>query len=283
MRTITLYNHGLTMGTAPKNPNRNPPKRGTVNGWTPAAARRNIAFLRSVDDEAIWVNSDGEPLTALALTFTIKDCPPTNKDWQRLLDTLFKRLKRLGMYRHHYVTEWQRRGAPHVHACVFFPECTGTDYAKLNQAVMNAWLQLTEQYGSKPISQNITPVYDPVGWFQYQSKHASRGVKHYQRSNENLPKEWQTTGRLWGKGGDWPLTEPHKLAVDEKMFFTIRRLVRNWRLADARKAKNPWRIRSARRLLKNNDAGLSKLRGISEWLNKESSLSLLQIAKEIHS
>ncbi len=275
MRLVVLYNHGVTMGTPPTNPNRNPVKRGEVKGWTKAATRRNTNFLRSVDDMAIMATEDGEPLTALALTHTLKDCPPSHKHWQDILEAFFQRLRRMGLYRHHWITEWQRRGVPHLHACVFFPEVTGTDYIKLNNAILNAWLELTAQYGAKPLSQNITPVYDAVGWFQYQSKHAARGIYHYQRSSENIPEEWKKTGRMWGKSKLWPVTDPEKVLVNDSVYFRYRRICRSWRKADARTPINRFRIRSARRMLKHNDKDKSKLRGVSEWITKDiSSLAL---------
>jgi len=280
MRLITLYNHGVTMGTPPRNPNRNPPKRGEVKGWTKAATRRNTNFLRSVDDKAIMCTEDGEPLTALAITLTLKECPPTHDDWERLRRAMLKRLERLGMYRHHWVTEWQRRGVPHLHGCVFFPEVTGSEYIALNNAITDAWLDLTKEYGSRGLSQNITPVYDAVGWFQYQSKHAARGIFHYQRSSENIPEGWKKTGRMWGKSEHWPVTEPDKILVTEKVFFAYRRLCRSWRKADARKDSNRFRIRSSRRMLKHNDKDLSKLRGVSEWITRSQSDLMLKIATE---
>jgi len=283
MRLITLYNHGVTMGTPPRNPNKTPPKRGIVQGWTKSATRRNTNFLRSVDDLAIMATEDGEPLTALAITLTVKDCPVSHDHWQALLEAYFQRLRRLGMYRHHWVTEWQRRGVPHLHACVFFPEVTGSEYIQLNNALVTAWLELTEQYGAKPLSQNITPVYDAVGWFQYQSKHAARGIYHYQRSSENIPEQWKKTGRMWGKSKHWPVTEPEKVLVNDKVFFAYRRICRSWRKADARKPLNRFRIRSARRMLKHNDKDLSKLRGVSEWITKELSSLALKTVMEMYS
>lgn len=283
MRLVTLYNHGVTMGTPPKNPNRNPVKRGDVQGWTKAATRRNTNFLRSVDDHAIMVTEDGEPLTALALTLTLKDCPESHNEWERLRRAMLKRLERLGLYRHHWVTEWQRRGVPHLHGCVFFPEVEGQDYWNLVNNILDAWLSLTEKYGSKVLSQNITPVYDAVGWFQYQSKHAARGIFHYQRSSENIPEAWKKTGRMWGKSEKWPVTEPDKILVTDKIFFSYRRLVKSWRKADARKEKNRFRIRKARRMLKHNDRELSKLTGVSEWITKSSSVLMLKIVMEMYS
>lgn len=282
MRTVTLYRHGLTMGTPPKMPPKSPAKRGEVNGWSESATRRNTAFLRSVNDEQLPFTLDGEPLTALALTLTVKDCPESHRDWESIRNKFFKRLIRLGLYRCHWVTEWQRRGVPHLHGAFWFPDLGYWDNWERLKKILSHWLELTAPYGSTHAGQHFNGIYDTVGWFKYLAKHASRGVKHYQRSGDCMPAGWRSTGRMWGKTGDWPLIEKEKLTLTDSQFFAMRRLAKRWRLADARKQNNRFRIRSARRMLKHNDKDLSKLRGVSEWMPNEIGLTLALFCKSTY-
>lgn len=278
MRIVTLYRHGLSMGTAPKKPNKNPPKRGTVSGWSEAATRRNTNFLRSVDERELPTSRDGTQLIAFALTLTIRDCPATSKDWERLRNAFFKRLVRMGLYRSHWVTEWQRRGVPHLHGAFWFPVPTSWDELRQITTLIQHWCDIASKYGASPNGQYVTEIHDAVGWFKYLAKHASRGVSHYQRSPENIPAAWKLqTGRVWGKTGDWPTVEKMKLSLEDSGFYLMRRLARNWRIADARRSGNRFRISSARKMLKHNDKDLSRLRGVSEWLPVDDSLKLLEV------
>ncbi|MFO5973161.1 hypothetical protein, partial [Pseudomonas aeruginosa] len=63
---------------------------------------------------------------AAALTPTVRDCPPTSDDWHRLLKAWAMRMQRAGMIRLHWVTEWQRRGVPHLHCAIWFPDAYDT-------------------------------------------------------------------------------------------------------------------------------------------------------------
>ncbi|KPB98071.1 putative replication protein [Pseudomonas amygdali pv. lachrymans] len=169
-------------------------------------------------------------------------------------------MQRMGMIRLHWVTEWQRRGVPHLHCAIWFPPGAHT-------RALIAWSELTAAYGSTSRGQHGREIEGAVGWFQYLSKHASRGVKHYQRSSANLPPAWQKkTGRMWGHWGDWPVRESIRLELEMDGFHALRRLVRSWRLADARASGDRYRIRSARSMLTSNSPEQSAVRGISEWI-----------------
>jgi len=261
--------------------NKTPSKRGEVQGWSHSATRRNTAFLRSIDSSAIQCTEDGEPLTAIALTLTVRDCPESHDKWEQIRQSYIKRLRRLGLYRFHWVTEWQRRGVPHLHGCFFFPEAIGTKYQQLTVSLVNAWLELCTGYGAQRRGQYTTPVYDVVGWFKYLSKHASRGVYHYQRSQENAPELWRKTGRMWGKGGDWPVDDKQVVQLSNREFYMLRRIARSWRKSDARSSGSRKRISSSRRMLKCSDPDLSKLRGVSEWLDIEKTSILVDYTKSI--
>lgn len=215
------------MGTPPGKPNRNPIPRTECKGWTDGATRRNREWLYSVDGDKL----DGTPV---AITLTLKDAPASHDEWQRLRDRLFKRLARMGLLRLHWVTEWTRRGLPHLHAAAYFGgDLSPLQTAQLGHAIRTAWLDLTAHLGTQYKAQHVVPITDAGGWFQYVAKHAARGVKHYQRQRDTLPPGWQKTGRVWGHLGDWP-TSCMTFDVDHAASFKLRRLVRGYAVADAR-------------------------------------------------
>jgi len=283
MRVLSVYPHGFTMGTSPANNAHKRALRGECSGWSDSSARSNINFLRSVKVESLTGR-------AYALTLTIKNCPPTPADWHTLRRNFIKRLERLGLTRFHWVTEWQRRGVPHLHGAFWLPD----DVPKFH--VINLWLQCAAKYGASSYSQTCKAISDNLGWFKYLAKHGARGSKHYQRSSENVPPQWQSkTGRMWGYGGQWDRTEKTQLRFCDRGFFMFRRIARRWRIADARAfhasrafiRQNPLlrnapiddiirntpagrqdrrRIVSARSMLKCNLKNLSAVRGLSEWL-----------------
>lgn len=272
MPTVTVYRHGATCGAG--NPDAVPPMRSEVNGWSSSAIRRNLKFLYSVDEAGLV----GE---GVALTLTVKHCPPDPEAWQRARDSWFMRQRRRGMVRCHWVTEWQRRGVPHLHLAIWFPLGEQVDPWEL----VRDWLVLVQEFGAKARAQHVTPIWDVLGWNQYVSKHAARGLHHYQRSPENVPKTWQSgTGRMWGKLGDWPLQEPLRVDLSQRAFWAYRRMVRGWRVADARAgaakgsvlAPANRRIRSARGMLRCPVPELSRVRGVSEWIGEGLNLRMLE-------
>lgn len=261
MPTIKLYHHGLTAGIAPMRNNHDRAKRGVVNGWSASAARNNTRWLRSINPHFLSGRS-------YAFTLTIRDCPEGASDWKVLRETFIKRLRRLGMLRLHWVTEWQRRGVPHLHGIAFFPD-DGMHPDHYRNLIVWHWLTVAAPYTCNNLGQHVSDVSDLSGWFQYLSKHAARGAAHYQRSSENIPSGWAKTGRVWGHCGDWPIDEPYQLEVTYDFYFRFRRIVRSWRVCDARADETPFRasrIASARRMLKSGDRNSSEVRGVSEWI-----------------
>lgn len=266
-RIITIQKNGVKIGTSGVRAKDNtPPEKTKLAGWSPSSIRRNNDFLRTV------VHSELDHLQGFAFTGTVRDCPPTSDDWHKALLKLWRRLKRLGVVLIHWLIEWQRRGAPHLHCSLFFDNPP----IDIQQKVLSHWLDLTGKWGADYSGQRITPIYDAAGWDQYMSKHCQRGLGHYQRSPENVPAEWQSkTGRMWGKWGPWPVQESVKLQVDDPAHDKARRIIRNWRIADARSSGNKKRIKSARKMLQCNELKLSSCRGLSEWLPESESLRLL--------
>jgi hypothetical protein len=262
--TLKVYLHGLTAGIAPSVNTHQRAKRGDCGGWSSASTRSNNRFLYSVEPSGL----EG---VAYVLTLTVRDCPPAHGDWKRLREAFFERLRRLGMVRCHWVTEWQRRGVPHLHMAAWFPSRVDN--------LQEQWMAVARCYGAMRLGQRVVNLTDAVGWFQYVSKHAARGVSHYQRSPENIPQGWQKTGRMWGYRGEWPLRPAMQFGLDREGYFAFRRLVRAWRKADSRQpvmtAKSVARLRSARRMLRCHDRTLSEVRGVSEWIGQDLALAFL--------
>ena len=267
MPVLTVYPHGGKGGVAPMKNSHQRAKRGEVQGWSLGATRRNTEFLMSVIEDRLTG-------AGVALTLTLRDCPPSAQAWHKLRRAWIERMRRAGMVRLHWVTEWQRRGVPHLHCAVWFSH----GYDTLTP--IDAWVDLAGEYGAGHRGQHARRIDGPVGWFQYLSKHAARGVKHYQRSAENMPEGWQRkTGRVWGHTGDWPLQEKLRFHLQDQHgdggWFAYRRLVRAWRRADARAAGDAYRIRSARRMLQCSDTGRSRLIGFAEWIPFEVQMGLI--------
>lgn len=268
MPVLTVYPHGGKGGVAPMKNSHQRAVRGEVQGWSIGATRRNTEFLMSVIDSQLTG-------AGVALTLTLRECPPSAQAWHKLRRAWIERMRRAGMVRLHWVTEWQRRGVPHLHCALWWPD----SYDCITP--VDAWVDLAgELYGAGHRGQHARVIDGPVGWFQYLSKHAARGVKHYQRSAENMPEGWQRkTGRVWGYSGDWPRQEKLRFHLQDQHgdggWFAYRRLVRAWRRADARAAGDAYRIRSARRMLQCNDTGRSRLIGFAEWIPFEVQMALI--------
>lgn len=258
MPIVTEYRHGLTIGIPPGRNDHVRAKRDAVEGWSESSTRRNTRFLYSVDERKLTGHG-------LALSLTLRECPPTADDWKRVREAFFMRVRRMGLVRAHWLTEWQRRGVPHLHAAIWLAEtkhATGWFIAD----IQDAWLAVASAYGAGLRGQNITPITDSVGWFKYLSKHAVRGLGHYQRSSESIPAGWKKTGRMWGHLGDWPIIEPTRYTLDMPTFWAFRRMVQRWRLADARASGDAHRLRSARRMLQSSDRSTGSVRGVGEWI-----------------
>lgn len=286
MPVVTLYRHGVSMGVPPMNNTHQRAKRDVVKGWSAGATRRNLQFLYSIDERGLT----GE---GFAVTLTIRNCPPTSDEWHYAVNQYFKSLARLLSYtghtllRYHYVIEWQRRGVPHLHAAIYTTLGVATGW-NVPSLFLRSWIPYGSKFGCSESAQHLAPIHDAIGWCQYVAKHAARGVKHYQRTSANIPEGWTKTGRMWGKGGDWPIKEPVRFDVDNRGYHTLRRWARSWRKADARmdiqRARDDprklrdarRRIQSARHALRCPDRPLSTVRGVSDWIDDQLMLLMLR-------
>lgn len=270
MSTISGYQNGLTAHT----PNggvsmHERAKRAAVTGWTRETVRRHTKWLYAVNTADL--TGDG-----YAVTLTVKDCPESSERFHSMRRAWVRRVERMGSVRIHWVIEWQKRGVPHMHTAVYFDQPL-TPMEKFQ--LVQHWIDVSEPYGAQHAAQYLLPITGAAGWLQYLSKHAARGAAHYQRQGK--PAGWEKTGRLWGHIGSWPVDEPMRFDVPQAAYFRFRRLVRSWRLADARAESDPVtrarRIRSARRMLRCNDRQLSEVRGISEWVDQEKLIGFLAL------
>ena len=272
MRTFTVYRNGASACTVSGYTGGDVGKRGQIGGWSPAAARRNRQFLYSVQHELC----DG---FGFALSLTLRDCPATPSEFHALRRAWLERVRRLGALRWHWVIEMQRRRVPHLHAAVYFP-CDPGGFGRFGGwHSVQAWLAIASEYGARISGQHVDLIDDSVGWAMYLDKHAARGVRHYQRSAGSLPAQWRLrSGRLWGRGGDWPVQEPMKFELSDSGWYRLRRLVRSWVESRARVSSKDRgrRIRFARGLLRVTDPELSAVRGVSEWIPDGQALHLLR-------
>lgn len=246
-------------------------KRGEVTGWSKSAVRRHTQWLYTVSADELTEHG-------YALTLTLRDCPPSSVEFQKLRRAYLMRLERLGMIRSHWVIEWQRRGVPHLHLAVYFPKALDPFGVTM---LLGHWVAVSASYGAELGAQHVDTIGGPLGWLQYLSKHAARGAAHYQRQGK--PEGWEKTGRLWGYTGSWPIAEPMKHDMSLPAYWRYRRLVRSWRIANARAAGDPRRIKYARRMLECHDPKLSPVRGVSEWIPEEVNMGfLVLLAAEGH-
>lgn len=261
---VTAFVNGSTVGSPPPRQDHERAKRGEVKGWSTAAVRRHTKWLYSID-------SDRLSGVGFAVTLTVRECPETAASWSATRRSFIRRLERAGCIRVHWVTEWQRRGVPHMHGAFYFP--AGTNFIDAYRLILEAWLAVASEYGARAISQDVKEIEGATGWLKYLSKHASRGVRHYQR--QGAPEGWSKTGRLWGYSGSWPEVEPMQFVLARSSGHRYRRLVRAWSIADARASGDPKRIAWARRMLSCPDPKLSAVRGVSGWVPESVSLSLI--------
>lgn len=290
MITLKLYKNGVICGVPPTTLSEKSHKKthgDNIKGWSNSSTRSNTRFLYSVDSKNLHGYS-------YALTLTIKDMPLSADDWKKVRERFFARLRRMGMIRLHWVTEWQARGVPHLHSAVFFELPINT------KELLNHWIYSTTEYRSKLQSQTCKQIFDQLGWLQYLAKHASRGLNHYQR--QSLPTTWSNSGRMWGKLGKWPTYDANAY-IDITTFYKIRRIVKNWRLSKSRShpldtltdsdgnvldldcssliylasKTRRRRIISARNLLKTKTKSQSQVRGFSEWLDSTTMFRILSL------
>lgn len=260
MPSLAVYNHGSS-GGIPGNNNGKGGLRGQVGGWAASSSRRNMRFLWSV-------GTDHLTGSGWSFTLTVRNCPATPREWAQWCATYWKRVFKHGAIRLHWVIEWQARGCPHLHGSVYFDE--GITRTEVENILLAGWCYLNP-FDAQPQSQRCLPIFDAVGWGQYVAKHAARGVRHYQRSPDNIPSAWKgKTGRMWGSRGLWPTSQPIRIELDgrhgDRGWFALRRLVRSYAVAQARLKGDRAAESYARTMLKAHTRHLGEVRGLSSWV-----------------
>lgn len=225
MAIISILPNGSTSGNPNPNGNSQPSKRDKSQGWNYQVSRRFKRWLFSIPVDSL----DGY---GLAFTLTVRDCPKTPEYWAGLRDTFMKRVFRMDCIRFQWLTEWQERGVPHLHGIAYFKGFNPPS------SLIFHWLEAASKYGAKPQAQNVKPVFSVKGWLDYLAKHSTRSVTHYQRSSDNIPSSWLTTGRMWGYRGDWDSREAMSFEIEQSGFYAYRRILRNYRISSVRERLN---------------------------------------------
>lgn len=219
----------------------------------------------------LWsVNSDEMDGLGWALTLTMGGTPATADEWNGARRAFLRRLERKGITQHLWVTEWTAKGRPHLHLAVYGP-------GRVDAIALVAWLLVCDRLGWDAAvgGQHIVPIDGARGWLEYVSKHAARGVDHYQR--QGAPEGWERTGRLWGKGGPWPIEQPVEVELQDDEFHRYRRLAREWQRQRMRRAGAP--ARSWKRIgWRYGDRERGRLMGVSGWMPDTVSLDLVELA-----
>jgi hypothetical protein len=267
---VTLMPNGFTASNPREGPLEEPAKRGEIRSWSIQATRRLRRWFFAVDGTAL----DG---VGYPFTLTVRDLPPSAADWTATREAFVQRLRRAELVRLQWLTEFQRRGVPHLHGVAYFPE-GGGDRCEL---VLDHWLEAASRWNPGRQSQMVKQLWGLPGWLQYQAKHSARGVRHYQRAN--VPEAWREgTGRLWGYLGDWP-TREMVLEVDREVFWRLRRLLRGWLIGQARAAGDHSKAVWLRRLLSDPERNRSAVRGIGEFCPEAVAQQLLMAALPLES
>lgn len=290
MATLNILPNGTTAGNPNKMGNPSPPLRSNTVGWNYQVSRRLKKWLYSIPIESL----DGH---GYAFTLTVRDCPPTSDDWASIRNTYIKRLMRLGCIRLQWLTEWQRRGVPHLHGIAYFEAPVNPDVIKSN------WVDLADGlYGAKSYAQDSKPITSVLGWLDYLAKHAGRSANHYQRSPENIPPAWASkTGRMWGARGAWECREPMKLEIDQNAFYAYRRITKKIYHSNVRDrllkkislfipenfamSKKEWtramckselkQFKNSRKILQSSDSNAGRMMGVSDWIDQEDSIRIV--------
>lgn len=266
MPVVTIYPGGSSGGFAGTGrvAGDDGAKRGEIKGWTQGAQRRLVAWLWSINPDALD-RHDG-----WALTLTVGETPPSAAEWHALRRAFQARLKRHGVELQHWVVEWTAKKRPHMHMAVY-------GAGRIDIVALVAWLELCDKrdWPVNTRAQHITPITGVSGWLKYVSKHAARGVTHYQR--QGAPDGWDKTGRLWGHSGEWPIDEPLKLDLERHEFHEYRRLVLTWQKKRMQREGVPAKVwHKLGRQYGDRDKGA--MMGVSGWIPDTVSLMLLELA-----
>lgn len=290
---VSARAYGVSGGYGSPNP-RNAKKGGikkvgTQNcGWTEGVARRNERRLQQIDFDGACVQRQRWEIAcelygrdaagpapkvdslldyvpwAVTLTMPAKDMPRVSaKDFHAWLNRSLVHARRVGVAHYYWIVEFTAAGTPHIHMTIWthpiVPDAKVVLLAAywvdmLDEADIKASLKAQDIHRLEPERRG------PGDWLMYQAKHASRGVAHYQRAIESMPENWrENSGRMWGHDRGLPLKPELKIVLNNPAWYWMRRRIRAWCLADARRKTDPVKrrrgITAARRMLRCPDPG----------------------------
>lgn len=304
MPTISIRAHGMSAskfqqivnpetGEIVKLADFQPPERTATKGWTVNVARRNEQRLQQVDFDAI----EGVPAFVTLTMPSGQMSEVSAAEFHGWLKRWLQFMKRHGLRHYYWILEFQASGNPHLHVLAWLDR----DWDALEQfKALRSWVgilnksgvgarlqgQIWERIdvgGEITVDGETVPAH-PERVLMYLAKHAARGVAHYQRQIANMPEDWQyRSGRVWGHDRGLPLRAQQDFETDYSTFWTFRRLVRRWRLAEARSIKDYDRRRAAisqaRSCLKCPRPDISPYRGVSAWIPSDVASALLDAAE----
>lgn len=256
-------------------------------------ARRNEQRLQQIDFDAV----EGFPAFVTLTMPSGQMSDVSAAMFHGWLKRWLQFMKRHGLVHYYWILEFQASGNPHLHVLVWLdhePDALETFKALkswvgiLNKSGVGARLQgqiweSIDVGGTITVDGERVPAH-PERVLMYLAKHAARGVAHYQRQIANMPEDWQyRSGRVWGHDRGLPLCAQQEVECDYLTFHRFRRLVRRWRLAEARAIKDRDRRRQAivqaRGSLKCGRPDISPYRGVSAWIPSDVASQLLDAAE----
>jgi len=243
--TVLVQPGGLKGVLSRPAPPRKPPPtaaRGCIYGFSRKSQQRMNDFLMGVD----W-----SVYVVYFITLTYHHGYGDDWEvWKRHLDMFIKRLFRRykgavkGLI---WKEEFQARGAPHFHLCVFFDR--KADISQMRAWVSFAWNEIAEPgdvqhlaAGTQVVKARNTNGPNMGRFMRYLSKYMGKQCKLVDaETGEVMP-----TGRMWGYRGEVPRPVAVVVRLDEHDWARLMRRIRRWGQASAYLSKlNGWR-RSAR-------------------------------------
>lgn len=267
MDVLTIHQNGASMAKVSQHPRTVTSRLGRgQKGWTADVARANRKFLQSV----VYDDLTG---VGVSYTLTVGDIPPP-EEWRRLMDNLVMWFRDTGYIRHHHVVEFQKRGAPHVHGVVYYPD---GDSEEIGRRLIAYWLKAARGTNPDVLGQNAQPVRTVVHWAEYLDKHATRSIQNYQRAEANLNAEW-VPGRLpkmYRFSGDWPRREPEKFRLPERKAALFRALLVEYCASELERKGDPENAEKIRKRAEvNPDDPMTY--GLNLWVPRSVQFDLLR-------
>lgn len=220
-------------------------RRGQIVGFSPAARRRLMRFIASLDAGRM-----GDPWF-VTLTYPAPFCLAA-PEWKANLNRFSVWLRRQDWFGAAvWKLEPQKRGAPHYHLLLFVdpdwvellrdgalfprlpwrrPRLRGDDDAAawLQDAVAWQWHRSVGTANGDHLlaGTQVVPVRSWRGVQHYAAKYVAK-LTSLAGLGPEVVDEWGRAGRWWGKWGAWASEQLHA-DLDDDAFFRLRRVVRRW-------------------------------------------------------